>query len=422
MISLLEKLFVNNWQRKLISFILSMIIWIVISHSLSGTRVFHDIPIKVINIPEGKTIEGMHPNHVLNKKISLTITGNSNVLESLSEMDLEVVLNAANKGDEWIANITKNNLVCLNPDINISKSINKISHKEFIIKLTNLITDKIPIFVLKPIGEAPHGYQFLDIWPYQLYVTVSGPENTIKTLKSKALKLRFNLSDINVSELDTISSTKRSEQPDAINFFVPTSWKKITIPTISDSPIEIDDPHAKLLRIDFVHKNILPFNSPIPITLFFSMQYNNQLNPNNLSVDVNGFIKEKNNVLYIEEQFLVYGVSKLFLDIVKDMLELVVVALPKDKRGIIPWYVQCVYPSELEDIYITKIMSEEKEEKEEIDDTKDWHPNLREEYLRNRFRNYMNSFRLYTKDNKKLSLKIEMKDNKLFILPTTVLP
>jgi hypothetical protein len=424
MISLLEKIFFDNWQRKLIALILAMIIWIVITHSLSGTRVFHEIPIRIINIPAGKIIDGMHPNHTLNNKISLTITGNSTILESLSEMDLEVVLNAADKGDEWVANITKNNLVCLNPEIDISKSITKITHKEFILKLTNLITDKIPVSVLTPIGEAPQGYQFLDVWPYKLYVTVSGPESVIKKIKNKELKLRFNLNDISTTELDALANVKNPNPTDEITFFVPTSWKKVIIPSISDTPIEIDDPHAKFLRIDFIHKNTLPLNRPIPITLFFPLQYDSIFNPNNLSICPNDFIKEKNGIFYVEDNLLVKGVNKLFLETVQDMLEIVVVVLPKEKREKLPWYVQCIYPSELEDIFITKMISEEKEKEKEKDDDetdeiKDVNANLKEEYLRNRFRSYMDSFRLYTKDGKKISLKIEVQNKKISILPIT---
>ena len=42
---------------------------------------------------------------------------------------------------------------------------------------------------------------------------------------------------------------------------------------------------------------------------------------------------------------------------------------------------------------------------------------LREEYLRNRFRGFMNSFRLYTPKNEKLSLKVEMQANTITVNP-----
>lgn len=36
MISLLKRLFIDNWVRKLISLILAMIIWMVVNHSMSS--------------------------------------------------------------------------------------------------------------------------------------------------------------------------------------------------------------------------------------------------------------------------------------------------------------------------------------------------------------------------------------------------
>jgi hypothetical protein len=70
------------------------------------------------------------------------------------------------------------------------------------------------------------------------------------------------------------------------------------------------------------------------------------------------------------------------------------------------------------------MISEEKEKEKEKDDDetdeiKDVNANLKEEYLRNRFRSYMDSFRLYTKDGKKISLKIEVQNKKISILPIT---
>jgi hypothetical protein len=57
---------------------------------------------------------------------------------------------------------------------------------------------------------------------------------------------------------------------------------------------------------------------------------------------------------------------------------------------------------------------------ESNDELADVQPNLREEYLRNRFRSYMNRFRLYTPNHKKLSLKIELQANAISVTPTNL--
>src|SRR5690606_23765001 len=70
-----------------------------------------------------------------------------------------------------------------------------------------------------------------------------------------------------------------------------------------------------------------------------------------------------------------------------------------------------MYPHELEDRYVAKVISEFN------DIAYDGQPHLLEDYLRNRFRNYMSRFRLYTSDHHKLSLKIELQANAISITP-----
>jgi hypothetical protein len=41
---------------------------------------------------------------------------------------------------------------------------------------------------------------------------------------------------------------------------------------------------------------------------------------------------------------------------------------------------------------------------------------MREEYLRNRFRSYMNRFRFYTASHQKLNLNIELQANSISVL------
>ena len=108
--TLLIRLFIDNWVRKLISLILAMIIWMVVSHSMTTTKVVPNIAVRVINLQAHKTIEGMQANGILNKRVYLNITGNKAALDELSSKDLEVVIDAKDKSEEWIASITQKNL------------------------------------------------------------------------------------------------------------------------------------------------------------------------------------------------------------------------------------------------------------------------------------------------------------------------
>jgi len=405
------RLFVDNWQRKLISIILAMVIWMVVSHSMTTTKTVSNIPVRVTNLPPEKTIEGMQVNGVLNKRISLTLVGNKSALDEISGKDLEVVIDALGKSNEWIATITKKNLVSLNSEIDPYKAVSRVIPYDMIIKQSKLITEKIPVLVTQPIGEAPKGYQFLDVWPYQLSLTVNGPEEAVKRLKARGLKLTFNLSDISRSELDTLQTSKRGGQVDEISFFVPNAWKKISLPNLSETPLEIDDPQAKALRIDFSRQDLLPIGTSLPVTVFFPPKFSNTINPETYTLATNDFIGKKNGIKMISTPLYAQGVSRLFLETVKDMIQLVVIACPKSERETLLWNAQFMYPHELEDRYVAKVMSESNDELGDVQ------PHLREDYLRNRFRSYMNRFRLYTSNHKKLALKIELEANTISITP-----
>lgn len=409
--SLLIRLFIENWQRKLIALILAVVIWMLVQHSMTITKQIDNIPVRVTHLPPEKTIEGMQFNGILNKRISLTLTGNKTAIDDLTGCDLEVTINAADKPDQWIATISNKNLVSLKPEFDVSKMISKVHPFEMIIKQSKLVTEKIPVTITQPIGKAPKGYQFLGVWPYQLFITVNGPEEAIKRLKSRGPMLTFNLNDISPAELDTLKAAKQNTMADEISFFVPNSWKKINLPFLSDTPIEIDDPQAQLLRMDFSRQEFLAIDTPLPVTVFFPQKHSSTLNPETYTLALNDFIVKKHGMKMITAPLYAQGVSRLFLETVKDMIQIVIVAAPKNEREKLLWNAQFMYPNELEDRYVAKVMSEFTDEMNDIQ------PHLQEDYLRNRFRSYMTRFRLYTASNKKLSLQIELNANSILVTP-----
>lgn len=411
MITLLKNLLIRNWQRKIISLILAMIIWIVVNHSMTTMKTVLNVPVRVQNIPAEKTIEGMQIGGILKKKVALTLYGNKTVLDEISAKDLEIILDASHKSSEWTTLITKKHIASLNPDLDVEKAISRITPVEISVKQSKLVTEKVPIHVTYPIGEAPKGYEFLDIWPYQLHLNVTGPEDAVKRMKTRGLKLTFNLNDVSKAELDTLQVNKKDGQTDEISYFIPNSWKKINAPLLSEVPIEIDDPQASGLRINFSREDLFPINNPIPVTVFFPPKHSATLNPETYTLATGDFLSKKNGIKMIQLPLYAQGVSRLFLDLVKDMIEVVIVASPKSERETLLWNAQFMYPHELEDRYVAKVMSEPNDELDDIQ------PYLREDYLRNRFRSYMTRFRLYTPNHKKLSLKIELQANTISVTP-----
>ncbi len=248
--TLLHKLFLENWQRKLISLILAMIIWIVVHHSITSKKTIHNIPLQIKNIPQGKTVEGLQSNGQLSKKISLTLTGNKAVLDNLTSNDLKIVIDAKHKNDEWVVNIGKKNLFSYNPQINVSRDIESVYEIDFIVKLSKLVNEHIPLIITAPIGEAPQNYQFIDVFPYRLDLLVNGPEEIVKRLKMKGVKITFNLNEISTQMLDRLF--ENSPDQHEVSFIVPDEWKKIHIPSISEKPLVLKDPRAKNIRLDFL--------------------------------------------------------------------------------------------------------------------------------------------------------------------------
>lgn len=408
--TLLFRLFIDHWPRKLISLVLAMIIWMMVSRSMTVTKVVPNVSVRIANVPQGKTIEGIQLDGTLSKRITLSLNGHKAVLDEITAKDLQVVIDVKDKPHEWIAAINKKNLISLNPDVDVAKHISKVGGSEMIIRQSKLVTEKIPISVT-PVGEVPKGYQYLDVYPYQLSMTLKGPEDAVKRLKARGLKLSLNLNALSQEDLDQIQSSIMGDQADEISYLVPDSWKKISIPLLSDTPIQIDDPLAKDLRIDFSRQDLLPIGFSIPVTVFFPPKHSKTLNPETYALAINELIVKKNGIKVFNAPLYAQGVSRHFLETVKDMVQMVIIASPKSERETLLWNVQFMYPHELEDRYVAKVMSESN------DIAYDGQPHLLEDYLRNRFRNYMSRFRLYTPEHHKLSLKIELQANAISITP-----
>jgi hypothetical protein len=214
-----------------------------------------------------------------------------------------------------------------------------------------------------------------------------------------------------------LSSNANSEKSDVVSFFVPDQWKQITIPLLSDAPIEIDDPQAKALRIDFIRCNLLPVDSSILISAFYPPEYSNRLNPHTLQIQANPLIANENGIFLIKTPLYAKGVDRLFIQVVKDMVQILVIVAPPSERQFLNWSIQFVNPTLLEDKYVSALMSDASDE-----DIRLMRPSLREEYLRNRFRSYMNHFQLFNPDDTKFELTAKIEGSSIQIQEANHLP
>jgi hypothetical protein len=403
LMNFLRHTFIEHWQRKLTSLLLAIAVWLMVNHSMTTTKTLDSVAVRLINIPAGMTVDGLLTSGMLSKRIPLSLQGNKNQLKDITSNDLEVVLDATDKSDEWIATISRKNLISLNPEIDLTKSVKRILVQRIPISFTRMITEKIPIMVTHPIGEAPSDYQFLDVWPYRLSITVSGPEEKIKQVKAKGINLTFNLNDITRENLEAADAIS-----DEVSFLVPDEWKQIEIPGLSDQPLAIDDTQAQDLRIDFVKSDLHSITKPVPIALFFPTEYSSSHNPETYSIALGGLIDQVRGLYMIKEPLFAKGASRFFVDIVQDMIEIAVIVHPKENK--LDWSVQFHNPRVLEDKYVSTHLSNEEHRHED--------PSFayqRQEYLRSRFRSYMNRFQLYKSQTEKLELSIGLNENHVCI-------
>ncbi len=396
---LLHRLFLKNWPRKLVALITAIIVWFLVSQTITVTQTLSNIPVKVINLPKNKTVLGLLPNGYMKYRISITVTGVRSVVEDLVPNDLEIIINAEEKKESWIATITKKNLNNLYEESpEWKKDISSVTSNDIFMKMSNLITEEVPLTINRPFGDPPKGYQFLDIWPKYLTQKVTGPEEQVKALKQRGLEVNYNLSRVMENDLETLAAQSKTEE---LTFFVPASWKMVAIPFKGNTPETFNDPRAKLLRIDFLKQELIPLEVELPITIFFPVKYSRTINPQTYSLKMNNFIQKKNGLKLLTIPLFVKDVSGLFLETVRNNLLLTIIAEPKSVRKSLSWVVEFIDTHALENAYVAATLKEMEEVYKEEHES---FTKYSEQSIRERFRDYMRNFQLYRGDGSPLKL------------------
>lgn len=392
----IKAFFTKNWPRKTLSLLLAVIIWFVINKSLTMTKTIGNVRVRVKHIPHGKTIDNMDANHALARRISVTLEGYRNTITNLTANDFEILLDAAGKGESWEAEITEQNITPLASGLNLKQSIKHIAAETIPVKLSNLVTQQIPVVVTTAIGKPPSGYEFLNIWPQRLHVTLSGPEDKIRHLKEQGLHLTYNLHDILKYELDDIRAKETSQYDSVVSYYIPSDLKQIMIPELSGEPIKINDPRAKDLRIDFIRDDYLPLSGHLPLAIY--TQPSSSKKTKTPSFATSSLVTIEGGVPVIKKDLLVKGVSSHFLDIVKDQMQLLVSVCGD---GSLALSLQFINPKQLEKRYISSCLAAD-----HFQDKKQssMFPSAREEHLKVLFRKYMSRLELFCEKGNKLKI------------------
>ncbi len=394
--SWLKRTFVHQWHRKLTAVIAAVIIWVLVDHAITLTRSVPNVAVRILNIPEGMTVRGLLPNGLLSKRLNLTITGDKRTLRELSPSDLEVVVDAAGKGDRWTTLIKKRNLKSLTDEVDIARDISGITPIEFTVELSRLVTEKIPITITRPIGEAPQGFVFLDVWPQQLYQEVSGPKQQVDGLKAKGLKLTFDLSKITKEELEELYQKTAHLSEDEIRFFVPKSWKVVTIPFAEGRLIEVNGAEADYLHLDFLRQELLPIQGKLPVAAFYPTDTLEAINPIKFPLRASPALEAHHGVFLLAQPLLAKGISRLFLEAIQERIQLVLIAKDQDR---LTWSVEYINAPALEKQYIdASVAALPEEERAQLPSQ------YQETFLRNRFNSYMRSLELFDESKEPLEL------------------
>jgi hypothetical protein len=418
----IKRIFFHNFPQKFFSVVAACVIWVFVSYSIITTEEFTNVQIRIVNLPQGKTMRGLMPNGILDRRVTLHLTGKKSLLSHLKESDLEVVIDVAGKPDEWIEKLDKKNLVSLNPDVDLFHNIESVTHEDMIMKLSPLVTEKIPIYFHTIKGEPPEGYQFLDVFPQRLTHTLTGPEEDVRKLQEEGLEIVFDLSQIPKDQLDGLQS-EDTIHGDEVSFIVPDAWKVISIPFFGGIKQEINGPEAKYLRLDFLRKELMFLDRDIPIWVFYPLESINQVNPLIAPLATNKWLIETQGVTVIRKPLYVSEVSRLFLDVVRDRLEIVIIADPKSVGRPLRWEVQVIDPQALEEKYVSHLLLTGKgfdqvpvsPMTQAAISSQKVRLKERERYLRDRFHAYLKKFRLYDAENEPFHFHAFLKPNQIVI-------
>lgn len=403
-----------NWQRKLAALIIACVVWLFVHHSISESKTIANVPIRIINRPNDKTVIGLQPNGLLSKRITLSLKGSKGVIESLGTGDVEVLLDASTLSDEQsLLQITNKNLISLNPEIDLSEEAELESYSEYPIKLSKLITAKVPLKIKSPRGDAPQGYVFLDIWPQKLYQNVTGPEEQVLALMAEGISIQFDLNNITKNDLDKIQTSRANFHDDEVSFPIPSTWKKAPIAFRNNSLEDLNDPKAKILHVDFLRKEMLPVEADLPVVVFYPLDTSEDFNPTKTPLQVQEPLQMKNGVAYLSYPLYVRNVSRIFLEVIRDHLEIEIIASSKADNVPLDWSLQVVNPLALEDAYVAKLVDKHPDHAED----ESGHSHKRESHLRARFQDYLNHLNLYVDENQKFQLESRLINGKIVVMP-----
>lgn len=402
--------FLHSWPQKIISIFLAVIVWVIVDQSMTVTRSYQGVNVRVINIPENMSIPGIQPNGIY-RKVALEITGKQSLMRHLNSSDLEIVIDASRKKGVWVQAVLKDNLISVNPEIDIKSGIKKVeSLPPYIqISLEKIATANVRVRLSLPKGRAPKEFKFLQIYPKYTSLAISGPQKIINRLKEEGLNLRINLDDIKPVEWEPLFKQDHENNNKVVCFSPPRELLKISIPEISSTPFYLRDNEAKKIRLDFLKYDYHPIGYPIPVSIYFSPRFSHHVKPGSISI-LGSAVQKFNGVPVLKDQIYARGVSDCFLETIKNNIQCVI-DLPHDiNYQKIKWNISIGNLHDLEKRYVDYLIRNT-----QLTNSNRKLIEIEKQIHRNRFRFFLTSIKFFNKEHQPLSFDFKFERNKIFV-------
>ena len=392
---LIDFLLLNNWQRKLTALLLATIVWFLVDYSATMQRRFDSVPVYIKNIKPNYTVKGLRNGARLPQTTSLSVRGKRAWLKDIRSQDLKVVLDAKDQKNNWIPTISAENIYSVATHRNLADSITEVSSAPINVHLEPTVEIPLTVYVAKPMGVSPQGYQFVGVFPRKLHTTVRVSAEEAEHFRSTNAQIDIDLNRISAGKLDELAKKARAEGSEIISFDIPDSWKKFTLPDGSDKQEVLASASSKRMQINFIKEKLVPLKRKIPISIFLPPRISSHLNSELVRLNVNDNVVLESGVHVLNLELFAGGVTPEFLDTVRDFLQISVLF---DQAGAtdskLKWSLQFVNDRKLEKWFIKKAVAAHGFAENDI-------PRLIEQ-----FRTFCSQMRLYTGPGKLLNLEI----------------
>lgn len=393
--ALIDFLLLSNWQRKLTAVLLATIVWFLVDYSATMQRRFDSVPVYVKNLTPNHTVKGMRSGTRLPFTTSLTVRGKRAWIKDIRSNDLKVVLDAKDKRNKWAPKITAQHIYSVATRQNLANSISEVSSSPLNIEIEPTVEIPLTVYVAKPMGVPPQGYQFVGISPRKLRTTVRVSAEEAEHFRSTNAQIEIDLNRISAEKLNKLAHKAQAEGSEIISFEIPDSWKKFTLPDGSDKQEILAAAASKRMQINFIKEKLLPLKRKIPISIFLPPRISSHLSAELVRLNVGKNVVLESGVHVLNLELYAGGVTPEFLDTVRDFLQISVIFDQADTNDSkLRWSLEFINERKLEKWFLKKAI-------ENYGFSESDAPRLVEQ-----FRTFCSQMRLYTGPGKRLNLEI----------------